>query len=92
MKKSDKDLANDIRRRANAANVSISKLCREAGVSRQWYEDLKRRTPQPVDLYLKIDEKLKEYERGEAAPTQRTLPCNNLTLWRSRSHRKSAAR
>lgn len=67
MKKSDKDLANDIRRRANAANVSISKLCREAGVSRQWYEDLKHRTPQPVDLYLKIDEKLKEYERGEAA-------------------------
>ena len=67
MKKSDKDLANDIRRRANAANVSISKLCREAVVSRQWYEDLKRRTPQPVDLYLKIDEKLKEYERGETA-------------------------
>ena len=67
MKKSDKDLANDIRQRANAANVSISQLCREAGVSRQWYEDLKRRTPQPVDLYLKIDEKLKEYERGETA-------------------------
>ena len=39
MKKSDKDLANDIRQRANAANVSIWKLCREAGVSRQWYED-----------------------------------------------------
>ena len=37
MKKSDKDLANDIRQRANAANVSISQLCREAGVSRQWY-------------------------------------------------------
>ena len=67
MKKSDKDLANDIRQRANAANVSISQLCREAGVSRQWYEDLKRRTPQPVDLYLKIVEKLKEYERGETA-------------------------
>ena len=67
MKKSDKDLANDIRQRANAANVSISQLCREAGVSRQWYEDLKRRTPQPVDLYLKISEKLKEYERGETA-------------------------
>ena len=67
MKKSDKDLANSIRQRANAANVSISQLCREAGVSRQWYEDLKRRTPQPVDLYLKIDEKLKEYERGEPA-------------------------
>lgn len=67
MKKSDKDLANSIRQRANAANVSISQLCRETGVSRQWYEDLKRRIPQPVDLYLKIDEKLKEYERGETA-------------------------
>ena len=50
MKKSDKDLANSIRQRANAANVSISQLCREAGVSRQWYEDLKRRTPQPLSL------------------------------------------
>lgn len=57
------DLANDIRRRANAANISISQLCREAGVSRRWYEDLKRRTPQPIDIYLKIDRKLKEYEQ-----------------------------
>ncbi len=62
MGKDNKDLANIIRQRANAANVSISQLCREAGVSRQWYEDLKRRIPQSVDLYLKIDDKLKEYE------------------------------
>lgn len=74
MKKSDKDLANNIRQRANAVNVSISQLCREAGVSRQWYEDLKRRTPQPVDLYIKIDEKLKEYERGEAATHAEDVP------------------
>jgi len=59
------DLANDIRRRANAANISISRLCREAGVSRRWYEDLKRRTPHPDDLYLKIDRKLQEYERPD---------------------------
>lgn len=65
MAKNNEDLANDIRRRANAANISISQLCREAGVSRRWYEDLKRRTPQPVDLYLKIDETLKAHENGK---------------------------
>lgn len=57
------DLANRIQRRANAANISITQLCREAGVSRRWFEDLKRRSPQSVDLYLKIDDKLKEYEQ-----------------------------
>lgn len=67
MVKNTENLATTIRQRANAANISISQLCREAGVSRRWYEDLKRRTPQPVDLYLKIDEKLKEYEQPEAA-------------------------
>lgn len=70
MEKNSEDLATNIRRRANAANISISQLCREAGVSRRWFEDLKRRTPQPVDLYLKIDYKLKEYEQhGTSAPT-----------------------
>lgn len=68
MGQNNEDLANDIRRRANAANISISQLCREAGVSRRWYEDLKRRTPQPVDLYLKIDRKLKEYEQPDSGP------------------------
>lgn len=71
MKQNNEDLANDIRRRANAANISISQLCREAGVSRRWYEDLKRRTPQPVDLYLKIDRKLKGYEQpGNGIPAE----------------------
>lgn len=65
MEQINDDLANAIRRRANAANISISRLCREAGVSRRWYEDLKRRTPHPVDLYLKIDRKLQEYERPD---------------------------
>lgn len=69
MKKISDDIANDIRRRANAVNISISQLCREAGVSRRWYEDLKRRTPQPVDLYLKIDRKLQEYEKTEHTTT-----------------------
>lgn len=58
----NKDLASTIQRRANKANISITRLCREAGVSRRWFEDLKRRPPQSVELYLKIDEKLKEYE------------------------------
>ena len=60
----DKGLAQTIVRRANAAGVSISRLCREAGVSRRWFEDLKRRVPQPIELYLKIDDKLTEYENG----------------------------
>lgn len=68
----NEDIANDIRRRANAANISISQLCREAGVSRRWYEDLKRRTPHPIDLYLKIDRKLKEYEHAEHKTTPLT--------------------
>ena len=60
----DKGLAQTIVRGGNAAGVSISRLCREAGVSRRWFEDLKRRVPQPIELYLKIDDKLKEYENG----------------------------
>ena len=60
----DKGLAQTIVRRANAAGVSISRLCREAGVSRRWFEDLKRRVRQALELYLKIDDKLKEYENG----------------------------
>lgn len=65
MEKNNDDLANRIRRRANKVNISITQLCREAGVSRRWFEFLKARTPQSVELYLKIDEKLKEYEDGQ---------------------------
>ena len=33
-------------------------------VSRRWCGGLKRRVPQPIELCLKIDDKLKEYENG----------------------------
>ena len=74
MGKNNEDLANSIRQRANAANISISQLCREAGISRRWFEDLKRRLPQSVELYLKIDEKLKEYEQRPGIITGPVLP------------------
>lgn len=79
MEKNNDDLATNIRRRANAANLSISQLCREAGVSRRWFEDLKRRTPQPVDLYMRIDRKLKEYEQPGNGTRTANVPEHNAT-------------
>lgn len=70
MKKNNDDLATHIRRRANAANISITQLCREAGVPRRWFEDLKRRTPVSVDNYLKLDVRLKEHEQNGADTTE----------------------
>ncbi len=57
-----KDLAQTIIQRANASGLSISRLCREAGVSRRWFEDFKRRPPRSILLFLRLDAKLKEYE------------------------------
>lgn len=76
MEKNNDDLATDIRRRANAANISISQLCREAGVSRRWFEDLKRRTPQPLNLYMRVDRKLKEYEQPQHGTRTADVPQN----------------
>lgn len=76
MEKNNDDLATDIRRRANAANLSISQLCREAGVSRRWFEDLKRRTPQPLNLYMRVDRKLKEYEQPQQGTRTADAPHN----------------
>jgi len=57
-----KDEASDIIRRANAQGISISELCRRAGVSRQWFEFFKKRIPQAVEAYLKIDNVLNTLE------------------------------
>lgn len=67
MAKNNEDLANSIQKRANAANISITQLCRQAGVSRRWFEDCKKRVPRSVDIYMKIDRALQSYENGEAA-------------------------
>lgn len=56
------NLAGEIVRRANRQNISINKLCRAAGVSRRWFEYLKRRTPKAVEAYLKINQCLTDLE------------------------------
>lgn len=55
--------ASNIVRRANAMGISISELCRKAGVSRRWFEFFKQRTPKAVEAYLKIDETLTLLEK-----------------------------
>ena len=49
------DLALDIYKRARLKGVSISHVCREAGVSRRWIEHFKQRVPKSVEAYIKID-------------------------------------
>ena len=58
-------LAHNIVRRANAQNVSISKLCRLAGVSRRWFEYFKKRTPRAVEAYVKIEQVLTALEQKQ---------------------------
>lgn len=57
------ETAKDIITRARAAKVSISELCREAGVARQWFEHLKLREPRSVVLYRRFEECLREKEK-----------------------------
>lgn len=57
------ELAQQITRRANALGISIASLCRKAGVSRRWFEFLKKRTPKAVEAYIKIEQQLTAMER-----------------------------
>ena len=50
----------DLVRRANSQGISISHLCHEAGVSRSWFEKFKKRTPESVEIYLRIDKILSD--------------------------------
>lgn len=59
------DLATDIVRRANKVGISISKLCKEAGVSRRWFEYLKKRTPRAVEAYINMDDVLSRLEKEQ---------------------------
>lgn len=52
------DLANIIQKRANDLGVSITELCKEAGVSRGWFEKLKHRSPKSLEAYLKVEKQL----------------------------------
>ncbi len=62
--------ASNIVRRANALDISISRLCREAGVSRRWFEFFKQRTPKAVEAYLKIEERLDSLEKQKQAKNE----------------------
>lgn len=64
-----KQLATDIQKRANALNISINQLCREAGVSRRWFEYFKERIPKAVEAYMKIDQTLDRMEAEGSANT-----------------------
>lgn len=63
------DIAKKIVQRANALNVSVSSLCRDAGISRAWFEKMKKRTPVTLDAYLKITNRLDELEHGRNLTT-----------------------
>lgn len=68
-------LALDIQRRATSLNVSITKLCRDAGVSRRWFEYFKKRTPKAVEAYVKIDNCLAELEKERASLAKVVFTC-----------------
>jgi len=57
--------AKNILQRANDANISISSLCKKAGVSRGWFEKLKKRTPSTINAYLAIEKVLIELETNK---------------------------
>lgn len=61
------ELAQQITRRANALGISIASLCRQAGVSRRWFEFLKKRTPKAVEAYIKIEQQLTALEQEQTA-------------------------
>ena len=62
------DLAGDILKRANDLGISMADLCRQAKVSRRWYEYFKKRIPKSVDVYVKVDECLKQMEINKQKP------------------------
>ena len=54
--------AMSIQKRANLLGISIALLCREAGVSRKWFENFKTRTPKAVVTLDKVERRLYELE------------------------------
>lgn len=69
--------AQNILRRANALNISITKLCNDAGVSRRWFEYFKKRTPKAVEAYIKIERVLIDMEEGSPSLMRVTFTCPN---------------
>ena len=59
------EVAKNILQRTNALGISINRACREAGVSRSWFEDIKKRIPKSIDAYIKIERMLLEMENSK---------------------------
>ncbi len=68
-------LARNIVKRANALNISIARLCRDAGVPRKWFERFKRRTPSSVESYIKIESQLLKLEKEQAIQARVAFIC-----------------
>ena len=68
-------LARNIVQRANSLDISIAKLCRDAGVNRRWFERFKQRTPASVDAYIKIESQLLQLEREQEAQDRVSFTC-----------------
>jgi len=59
------DVAKLIISRAAINKISINTLCREAGVSRSWFEKLKIKIPKSLDAFIKIMEFLDNIEENK---------------------------
>ncbi|MCD8173790.1 MAG: helix-turn-helix transcriptional regulator [Alistipes sp.] len=62
LKLDNERIATKIRQRANALNISISRLCEEAGVSEGFFHKLRKREPSTFAALNKIFRKLEELE------------------------------
>jgi len=58
------DVAVNILKRTNKLNIPIALLCRKVGVSRMWFENLKKRTPKALEAYMRICAFLDGIENG----------------------------
>jgi len=59
-------VTNSISNRAYQNNISIATVCREAGMSRDWFEKLKKNVPRSLEAYIKINEFFDKIEKNNA--------------------------
>jgi len=74
-------IAQTIYNRACDLNMSIAALCRDANVSRSWFENFKRRVPCSVKSYMRIDRRLSELENGRKSKSNNRViqrPCAKI--------------
>ncbi len=57
-----RSVADDLILRAYKLNISVSTLCRYAGVSRTTFERMRKTTPRSIENYLKLNEVINKLE------------------------------